>query len=138
MVIMTSSHPSVPAARPPAREVGAARRVAALAVLVSAVVHLALWADGYREIPVVGPLFLLQAVAGVVLAVLLAAWVHRLPALGAVGYGVATLGAYLLSLSVGFFGVREHVVTTEAVVAGVAELVAAVAGAVVLVRDRRA
>ncbi|WP_159798675.1 hypothetical protein [Puerhibacterium puerhi] len=143
MDIMTSSQHGVPPAPPahaptaPAHRATAVRWLAAVAAVVSAAVHLVLWFDGYRTIPGVGPLFLLQAVAGVVLAVLLVTWRHWLPPLGALGYGVATLAAYLLSLTVGFLGVHEPEVEPTAVVAGVAEVVVAVAGAVALVRERR-
>jgi hypothetical protein len=145
MDIMTSPPSGVPPAPPahgptasPAHRATAARRVAALAVAVSALVHLVLWSGGYRSVAVVGPLFLRQAVAGVVLTVLLVSWGHPLAPLGAVGYGVATLAAYLLSVFVGFFGVHEQQVEPVAVVAGAADLVAAVAGAVALARERRA
>ena len=42
------------------------RIVTAVAALVSAVVHLVLWVDGYRDIDVIGPAFLVNAVAGVI------------------------------------------------------------------------
>lgn len=112
------------------------RWLAALAVAVSAVVHLVLWRDGYADIAVVGPLFLLQGVAGLVLAVLLVVWRHWLPALGAVGYGAATLGAFGLSATVGFAGVHSAFTGPYEVTAAVAEAVAIVAGAVVLLRER--
>ena len=40
------------------------RILAAVAVLVSAAVHLYLWFDGMRDAHVVGPAFLLNAVGG--------------------------------------------------------------------------
>ena len=43
------------------------RMLAAVGVLVSAAVHLWLWFDGYRDIEVIGPAFLLNAVAGTVI-----------------------------------------------------------------------
>ena len=39
------------------------RLLAAAAVLVSAAVHLYLWFEGYREVDVIGPAFLLNVVA---------------------------------------------------------------------------
>ena len=47
--------------------------VAGAALLVwSGVIHLQLWSDGYRGIPVIGPLFLIQGIASIVLAVAVA------------------------------------------------------------------
>ena len=34
----------------------------------SGVIHLELWSDGYKDISVIGPLFLVQGIAGIVLA----------------------------------------------------------------------
>jgi hypothetical protein len=67
-------------------------------------IHLHLWQEGYRQIPTNGPLFLLDAVAGFVLAAVLLVWPRPLAGLVAAGYTAATLGALLISLSVGLFG----------------------------------
>lgn len=73
-------------------------------------IHLDLWGDGYRTIDVIGPAFLLNAVAGFGLAALLlvaprpgVAWVATLGALTAAG----TLAGLLLSTTVGLFGFTE-------------------------------
>ena len=73
-------------------------------------IHLDLWLDGYRTIEIIGPAFLLNTVAGFGLAALLLVtprrflpWVAGLGALTAVG----TLGALILSTSVGLFGFVE-------------------------------
>jgi hypothetical protein len=82
------------------------------AVLLGAMgwIHLDLWLDGYRTIDVIGPAFLLNAIAGFGLAVLLlvtprpfVAWVALLGALTAVG----TLGGLVLATTVGLFGFTE-------------------------------
>lgn len=70
-------------------------------------IHLHLWQEGYRQIPTNGPLFLLDAAAGFVLAAALLVWPRPLVALLAAGYSAVTLGALLISLSVGLFGFRE-------------------------------
>ena len=72
-------------------------------------IHLHLWLEGYRHIPTNGPLFLLDAVAGFVLAAVLLAWPRPLAGLLAAGYTAATLGALLISLGVGLFGFRESI-----------------------------
>ena len=72
-------------------------------------IHLHLWLEGYRHIPANGPLFLLDAVAGFVLAAVVLAWPRPLAGLLAAGYTAATLGALLISLAVGLFGFRESI-----------------------------
>jgi hypothetical protein len=69
--------------------------------------HLHLWLEGYRQIPADGPLFLLDAVAGFVLAAALLAWPRPLAGLLAAGFTAATLGALVISLSVGLLGFHE-------------------------------
>jgi hypothetical protein len=70
-------------------------------------IHLHLWLEGYRHIPTNGPLFLLDAIAGFVLAAALLAWPRPLAGLLAAGYTAGTLGALLISLGVGLFGFQE-------------------------------
>jgi hypothetical protein len=72
-------------------------------------IHLHLWLEGYRHIPTNGPLFLLDAIAGFVLAAVMLAWPRPLAGLLAAGYAAATLGALLISLNVGLFGFRESI-----------------------------
>lgn len=111
------------------------RLLAALAVLVSAAVHLYLWADGMRDVDVVGPGFLLNAVGGAVIAVLLVAWRHWVPAFLALGFGLSTLGAFAVSATVGLFGVQESWSGWAVWTAAVAEVVAIITGAVLLLRE---
>lgn len=113
------------------------RVLVALAVAVSAVVHLVLWQDGMRDVDVVGPGFLANGIGGIALAVAVVAWRHPLPLLGAIAFGAATLGAYAMSMTVGFFGVREQVWSPEAVVSAVTEVAAIVLGVAALVVERR-
>lgn len=84
-------------------------------------IHLDLYLTGYRHIPTIGWLFLLQIIAAFVLAV--AVLVVRGPLTDAAGAGFAlsTLGGYLLSLWVGLFGFQE-VRTTAGLVAGLIEV----------------
>ena len=111
------------------------RIVGAAAVLVSAAVHLYLWVDGFRDLSVIGPAFLLNAVGGAVIAVLLVAWRSWVPALLTAGFGVSTLGAFILSSTVGLFGLHEHWVGWPVWTAAVSEVVAIVVGSLLLVRD---
>ena len=72
-------------------------------------IHLHLWLEGYRQIPTDGPLFLIDAIAAFVLAAALLAWPRPLAGLLAAGYTASTLGALVISLTVGLFGFRESI-----------------------------
>lgn len=111
------------------------RWLAAVAVLVSAAMHLYLWFEGYRDVDTIGPAFLLNAFGGTVIAVLLLAWRHWIPPLLAVGFGLSTLGAFILSVTVGLFGFEESWQGWEVWTAAISELAAVVLGGVVLLRE---
>ena len=111
------------------------RVVGAAAVLVSAAVHLWLWFEGFRSLSIIGPSFLLNAVAGAVIAVLLVTWRNWVPGLLTAGFGVCTLGAFVVASTLGLFGLHEHWVGWSVWTAAAAEVVAIAAGALVLVRD---
>jgi hypothetical protein len=80
--------------------------VGALAALVSAGVHLWLWFDGVKNQGVVGALFVVNVVAGVAIAVMLLRWRHWIPLFLLAGFGACTFGAFLISASVGLFGIH--------------------------------
>ena len=113
----------------------AVRGLAAVAVLVSAAVHLYLWFDGMRDADVVGPAFLLNAVGGAGIAVLLVVWRHWVPAFLAVGFGLSTLAAFVISATVGLFGVEEDWTGWAVWASAVSEVVAVVAGGLLLRDD---
>jgi hypothetical protein len=113
------------------------RALAAAAVLVSGAVHLKMYFDWGHDNDKVGPAFLLNAVAGLVIAVLLLAWRHWVPPLLSVGFGVATLAAFITATTVGLFGVSEHWKGWAVWTAAGAEVVAIVAGALILWHEYR-
>src|SRR6476660_3678423 len=100
-------------------------------LIATAAIHLDLYLTGYRTIPTIGWLFLLQVIAafGLGLAVLaiprrLAAGVPaRLAAAAGAGFALATLAGYLLSVWTGLFGFKE-VRTGAGVAAGLVEVAA--------------
>jgi predicted lipoprotein with Yx(FWY)xxD motif len=100
-------------------------------LIATAAIHLDLYLTGYRTIPTIGWLFLLQVIVafGLGLAVLaiprrLAAGVPaRLAAAAGAGFALATLGGYLLSVWTGLFGFKE-VRTGAGIAAGVVEVAA--------------
>ncbi|GAB3694648.1 hypothetical protein [Saccharopolyspora tripterygii] len=112
------------------------RALVALGLLGSAWVHWVVWLDWAGDMPVVGPSFLINVVAGVVIAIAVLAWRSPLPVLAAIGFGLATLAAYALSLTVGFFGVQEQFATSEEVWGLITELGCVLFGtALLLTRD---
>jgi hypothetical protein len=114
------------------------RSLGAAALLGSAWVHWVVWLDWASFTPVVGPLFLVNVVAGVVIAIALLLWHHWLPALATIGFGAATLAAYAMSVTVGFFGVQEQFATSEEVWGVITEVGCVAFGVVLLAMRRRA
>jgi len=99
-------------------------RVAGTGLLwATAALHLDLYLTGYRTIPTIGRLFLLQIVAGFALGGLVLVWRGRLVAGAGALFALATLGGYLLTVQFGLFGFRE-VRTTAGIAAGIIEVAA--------------
>ena len=116
--------------KPPGGWPRAAERVAGSGLLIAtAAIHLDLYLTGYRTIPTIGWLFLLQVIAafGLGLAVLAIpsrlVITGRLAAAAGAGFALATLGGYILSVWIGLFGFKE-VRTTSGIVAGAVEVAA--------------
>jgi predicted lipoprotein with Yx(FWY)xxD motif len=110
-------------------------------LVATGAIHLDLYLTGYRSIPTIGWLFLLQVIAAFglaagILASLLSrsAAAYQLSSAAGALFALATLGGYLLSLRVGLFGFRE-VQTTAGIVAGIVEIAAFPALAYVSVPD---
>ncbi|WP_203707396.1 COG4315 family predicted lipoprotein [Asanoa iriomotensis] len=101
-------------------------------LIATAAIHLDLYVTGYRTIPTIGWLFLLQVIAAFVLglAVLIIpsrlVIPSRLAAAAGAGFALATLGGYLLSVWIGLFGFKE-VRTSAGIAAGILEVAAFVA-----------
>jgi hypothetical protein len=79
----------------------------AATVAVSAAVHLHLWNAGYKELPTIGPLFLLQAIAGFFLAATLILTRRVWAAVLSFGFVSATIGGFLIAVYVGLFDFRD-------------------------------
>ena len=99
-------------------------RVAGAALLaVSACIHLALYLTGYRSIPTIGWLFLLQVIVGFVLTLAALVTRSRLAAAASAALALSTLGAYLLAVWIGLFGFKE-IRTRAGIAAGLIEVAA--------------
>jgi hypothetical protein len=92
-------------------------------LMAAGAIHLDLYLTGYRSIPVIGWLFLLQVIAAFGLGAVVLVSAGSLTAAAGAVFALATLGGYLLSLWTGLFGFTE-VRTTAGIAAGVIEVAA--------------
>jgi hypothetical protein len=104
--------------------------VGSLFVLGSSIIHFHLWDSfAYRALPTIGPLFLMQAIAGAVLAVVTSIFRKLLLVLAETGFAFATAGGLIISVNFGLFGWKD---TMSAPYAGLALAVEFTAGALLL------
>lgn len=106
------------------------RILVAAAVLVSAIIHFEQWFLVFSDNAVIGPAMLVNFGGGIIIVIALLTWRYWLPLAVAVLFGAATLASFLVSATVGLFGVHEHWTIWEAYVAALAEIVAIIAGAI--------
>ncbi len=112
--------------------------LAALAVLVSAYVHLREWLDGMRHVHVIGPLSSSTSSPGSSIAGLLLTWKHWLAPFLAFGFGASTLGGFAIATtSAGLFGDHEKWQGSYVWLAATVEVVAIVAGLYAVSRELR-
>jgi hypothetical protein len=113
--------------------------VGAALIIWSASIHLDLWNQGYRSIATIGPLFLLQFIGGLVVGLLVLAVRNVWAALVGIGFGLSTVGGFLLSVTMGLFKFKDSWDAPFAKEAFVLEIsiviVLAIAGALCLVRS---
>lgn len=106
----------------------------------SAVIHLGLWAGSYSFIPSIGPLFLAQGIAGLVLALVVVAFRRPVSFLAGAGYLGASIAGLLVSTQVGLFGFQDSLDSPYArqslVFEGIGVLVLLAATALSLVGSR--
>ena len=95
----------------------------ALLLAVSAGIHLYLYLTGYRSIPTIGWLFLVQFIVASILAIAVLVTHSWLAAAASAGFALSTLGAYLLAVWIGLFGFKE-VRTRAGIAAGLIEVAA--------------
>jgi predicted lipoprotein with Yx(FWY)xxD motif len=99
------------------------RVAGAILLVVSACIHLGLYLTGYRSIPTIGWLFLVQVVVAFVLAVGALVTHSRLVAVAGAAFALSTLGCYLLAVWIGLFGFKE-IRTRAGLAAGLIEVAA--------------
>ncbi len=113
------------------------RLLTAVAVVVSAAIHLEQWIVVFQHTAYVGPAMLVNFVGGLAIAVLLLLWRHWIPLALAVLFGASTLGAFLISVTVGLYGVHEHWTGWIIFTAAAVEIVAIILGGAGLWNERR-
>jgi predicted lipoprotein with Yx(FWY)xxD motif len=95
----------------------------AVLLAVSAGIHLDLYLTGYRKIPTIGWLFLLQVLVGFMLTIAALVTRSRLASAASAALALSTLGAYLLAVWIGLFGFKE-IRTRAGLAAGLIEVAA--------------
>jgi hypothetical protein len=109
------------------------RGIGALAAVVSAFIHLYLWFDGVKDQGTVGALFVVNVVAGLVIAVMLR-WRHWIPLFLLAGFGATTFGAFLIAVNGTLFGIHTKW-SWYAWLAVIVEVVAVVVGVVAAAQE---
>ena len=126
---------------PPSPPVAVLCLIGAILLVLSALIHLHLWSTGYRHIPTIGPLFLLQGVVALGLALLVVAARRAWAALAGAVFAASTIGGLLLSVEVGLFGFKDSLsapyATSSLLVESVAVVVLATAALVGIGRPAR-
>jgi hypothetical protein len=91
--------------RPRNLAAAAAFVVGGLLLIWSSYIHFHLWGetDGYRSIPTIGVLFLLQSIAGLVLGLAVIAVRRVWAALAGIAFALATIGGFLITVTNGLF-----------------------------------
>jgi hypothetical protein len=115
--------------RPVGLAASAAFVLGGLLLIWSADVHFHLWneTDGYRTIPTIGPLFLLQSIAGLVIGIGVVVVRRVWAAVVGLGFALSTLAGFLLSVAIGLFGFKDSWLAPFAKEAFTIEILAAVA-----------
>jgi hypothetical protein len=111
---------------------------AAILMICSGLIHIHLWGIAYRHVATLGPLFLVQAVAAMALALVLVVTRVVVVALACMVLMVGTMVGFVLAASVGFFGFTLQIVTAWAYEALGAELLSALVLGVLVLRSWRA
>jgi hypothetical protein len=83
--------------------------VGAVLSILSGLIHLKLWggSDGYRTLSTIGPLFLVQAISGVVIGLAMAVTRWLLFVLAGIGLLAGTALGLFITVQYGLFGFQE-------------------------------
>jgi hypothetical protein len=98
--------------------------VASALTIASGAIHLHLYTAGYRAIPTIGSLFIVQGVAAIVVSLVASALRRVWTALLGAGLMVGTVAGFLISVNDGLFGFQDTFRGTNQISAFVVELAA--------------
>jgi hypothetical protein len=101
------------------------RYVAALFVLTSGMVHLLLWLQSYRIVPIIGPLFATNFFAAFVIGLGLIIWPKGGFAVLGLAFSLGTLTAFVVAATDGLFNFKASW-SPYALVAAISEVSAAI------------
>jgi hypothetical protein len=96
--------------------------VSAVFLLVSAYEHLHLWDIAYRHVDTLGPLFILQGIAAIIIAIALVAWPRGIVVIAGLALSIGTILGFIKALNGGIFGFTLPVATNQAKLALGAEI----------------
>jgi hypothetical protein len=75
-------------------------------LVASGVIHLHLWDIAYRHVATLGPLFLVQAISAIVIAIAVLATRHILAVAAGLALAAGTIVGFILARTVGIFGFK--------------------------------
>jgi hypothetical protein len=100
--------------------------LAALLVVSSGAIHFYLWDIAYQHVATLGPLFLVQGISAVIVALALVALRRGWVVVAALGLMIGTLIGFILVITTGLFGFKLGFVSGWATLTLVAESLATV------------
>jgi hypothetical protein len=95
-------------------------------LIASGAIHLDLWDIAYRNVPTLGPLFLVQVIAAFVIGITIIATRHVLALVAGAGLCAGTILGFILVRTVGLFGFKLGFSSGEANTVLVIEAIAVV------------
>lgn len=84
------------------------RGIAAVLLATQGVVHLQLWFDGFRGLPVIGPLFLVGVIAAFALALAVLATNNKVALAAGVLLSLGQIASFATASTVGLFGFQTQ------------------------------
>jgi hypothetical protein len=102
-------------------------------LVASGIIHLHLWDIAYRHVATLGPLFLVQAISAVVIAVAIVATRHILAVAAGLALVAGTIVGFILARTVGIFGFKlpfsSGLANTVVIIEAVAVITLSITGA---------